>query len=97
LGAINRNVFAKSSRASATALKLPRYGKAHGFSLPATRCHFDAVASKIVVLQQVQIASGGESLHEVLVPPHLRDFVQVDQRLDGLALGIVVGKLAPVR
>src|SRR5262249_814791 len=59
--------------------------------------HFDAVASKIIVSQQTQIAPGGEGLHQGLVPPYLCDFIEVDQRLDGLALEVVVGKFPAVR
>ena len=43
--------------------KLPRDGKGHHLRLPAAGSHFDAVASKIVVLEQTQIASDGESFH----------------------------------
>lgn len=96
-GAISRKVFAKSSLASATALKnLPCDGKGNHFCLTAAGRHFDAIASKIVVSQQTEIGSRGKGLYQALVAPYLGDLIKVDQRLDSFALEIVVSKPAAV-
>ena len=77
--------------------ELPGDRKRHDFRLAASRRHLHAVAREIVVLQQAQIAPSGEGLDQALVPPHLGDFVEIDQRLDGFALEIMVGELPAVR
>ncbi len=77
--------------------KLPGDGERHDLCLAATGRHLHGVAGKVVVLQEPQIAACGIGLDEALVPPHRGDLEQIDQRLDGFALEIMVGKLAPAR
>ena len=77
--------------------KLPGDGQRHDFGLAAAGRHLHRVAGEVVVLQKPQIAARGERLDEALVPPHLGDLVEINQRLDGFALEVVVGELAAVR
>ena len=77
--------------------ELPGNGQRHDLGLAAAGRHLHGVAGEVVVLQQAQIATRGEGLDQALVPPHLGDLVEIDQRLDRFALEIVIGELAAVR
>ena len=69
---------------------LPGDGERHDLRLAAAGRHLDGVASEVVVLEDVDAGHGRESLDEIAVPTDALDLVEIDERLDGLALRVVV-------
>ena len=76
---------------------LPGDRQAHHLGLAAAGRHLDAVAGEVVVLEQLQVLAVRERLDQVLLPADLGDLVELDERFDGVALGIVVFELAARR
>ena len=76
---------------------LPGDGQRHHLRLAAAGRHLDAVAGEVVVLQELQVRPAGEGFEQPLLPAHLDDLEQVDERFDGVPLGVVVGEAPAVR
>ncbi len=73
---------------------LPGDGQRDDLRLAAAGRHLDAVAGEVVELQQFQVGAQGERFDERLLAADFGDFVEVNERFDGVALGEVVGETA---
>lgn len=76
---------------------LPGDGKRHHLGLAGARRHLGAVAREAAVGGQAQVAARrGEALQQVGARARSSDLVDIDQRLDGPALRVVVGEARAV-
>ncbi len=80
--------------------KLPDDAERHDKRFAAAGRHFDAIAGEVVLREPGEAQVGveyGVSFQQVGATAHLRDFVEIDQRFDGLALRVVIAKQAGQR
>ena len=76
---------------------LPGDCQRHDLGLAAAGGHFDAIAGEVIILEQAQVFVGaGIIFDQCFMAANASHFVQENERLDGFALGFMIGKLVTI-
>lgn len=71
---------------------LPNDSESHHLRFAASRRHFKAVAREEVVLQEAQVVALCERLKQFFLTAHLHNLIEVDKRLYGVSLAVVIAE-----